>query len=257
MTAPAHRAARPWRVAVTRDEPGDGPLSRALAAAGFVPGPCPVLVEQAPADPDALARAAASLERYAWVVCASARSVRALAAARNSPWPAGVRTAAVGARTARALADAGATPEPLVAEDDGADALWTQLQHADAWPGRRVLVPTTPGGRRVLVDALVTAGALVDEVEAYRMAERPAASIAGAWAAAAPDAVVVASPRVAAVLGRAVGADALRQLRGVIAIGATTAAALEALGVTAVTPARADFGAAAQALAVVRASGER
>jgi uroporphyrinogen-III synthase len=59
------------------------------------------------------------------------------------------------------------------------------------------------------------------------------------------------------VLGRAVGADALRQLRGVIAIGATTAAALEALGVTSVTPARADFGAAAQALAVVRASGER
>ena len=37
MTAPAPRAAPPWRVAVTRDEAADGPLSRALAAAAFVP----------------------------------------------------------------------------------------------------------------------------------------------------------------------------------------------------------------------------
>src|SRR5262245_22665854 len=119
MTAPALRAPRPWRVAVTRDEPADGPLSRALAAAGLVPRPCPVLIAAPAADPQALARAAATLEQYAWVIVASTRSVRALTAARTAAWPPGVRTAAVGRQTARALTEAGATPSPLVADGDG------------------------------------------------------------------------------------------------------------------------------------------
>ena len=252
MTAPAPRAAPPWRVAVTRDEAADGPLSRALAAAAFAPCSCPILIEAPPADPEALGHAATTLDRYDWIVCASLRSVRALAHARTRPWPAGVRTAAVGAQTARALQDAGATPPPLAGDGDGADALWTRLRDADTWPGRRVLVATTPGGRRGLAEALSAAGAQVDEVETYRMEVRPAAAIVSDWRAAAPDAAVIASPRVATVLVEAVGAGALRDLRAIVAIGHTTAAALTAATVAAAIADAADFTAAARTLASLR-----
>jgi uroporphyrinogen-III synthase len=253
MTVPALRAPRRWRVAVTRDEAADGPLSRALAAGEFEPWSCPVLVERPPADPEALARLATTLDSYDWVVCASVRSVRALAHGRTRPWPAGVRTAAVGAQTARALQDAGATPAPLAGDGDGADALWTRLRDADTWPGRRVLVATTPGGRRVLAEALAAAGAQVDEVETYQMEVRPTAAIVSDWRAAAPDAAVIASPRVAAVLVDVLGASALRDLRGVVAIGHTTASALTAASVPAAIADAADFAAGVRALAGLRA----
>jgi len=241
----------PWRVAVTRDEGRDGPLTQALKAEQFVPVACPVLVEVPPADADAVVDAAARLDDYAWIVCASARAVRALAAARGRSWPRAVRTAAVGAGTAAALRRHGAAP-PLVADGDGAEALWTALRTADAWPGRRVLVATTPGGRRTLIEALTTAGADIDTVEAYRMEARPAVAIATDWAAAAPEAAIVASPRVAEALVAAVGATALTGLRGVVAIGETTARALTNAGVAHVVADQADFRATARALAAVR-----
>jgi uroporphyrinogen-III synthase len=165
-----------------------------------------------------------------------------------------VRTAAVGARTAAALRRHGASP-PLVGDDAGADALWTQLRTADAWPGRRVLVATTPGGRRTLIEALTTAGAEVDAVETYRMEARPAAAIAANWAAAAPEAAVVGSPRVAEALVAALGATAFAGLRGVVAIGATTARALTIAGVAHVVADQADFRATARALAALRLAG--
>jgi uroporphyrinogen-III synthase len=242
-----------WRVAVTRDEAAGGALSRALVAASFTPVACPVLVEMPPADGAALADAAAALATYDWIVCASVRSVTALAAARRAPWPAGVRTAAVGPRTAAALVAAGATPLPLTGDTDGADSLWTRLRGADQWPGRRVLLPTTPGGRRTLSDSLTAAGAFVHELEAYQMTPRPARLIAEAWHTAAPDAVVVASARVAVALVEAVGAGQLCGLAAVVAIGHTTAAALAAAAVPCAVAARADFADVVAALAAERA----
>ena len=83
---------------------------------------------------------------------------------------------------------------------------------------------------------------------AYRMLERPPDEIVLTWEAARPDAVVVASPSAARALVRAVGADALRRLERVAAIGSTTAMQLVALGVPAVVPARSDFDAVADLL---------
>ena len=163
-----------------------------------------------------------------------------------------MRTAAVGRQTAQALVEAGTTRPPLVADGDGAEALWARLRDADAWPGRRVLLPTTPGGRRTLADALTQAGATVQELETYRMEARPPEAIAGDWQAAAPDAAVIASPRVATVLVDVLGASALRDLRGVVAIGHTTAAALTAAEVAAVIADTADFTNAVRTLASLR-----
>jgi uroporphyrinogen-III synthase len=237
-----------WRVAVTRDETSDGPLSTALRAHGLLPVACPVLVEALPADPGALQDAALTLEQYDWVVAASARSVRAISRARGGPWPPKIRTAAVGGATAAALAEAGVTRPTLVAPAEGAEALLTLLEDVD-WLERRVLVPTTSGGRRLLAEHLRAAWAIVDEVEAYAMHPRAPRDIDADWRVAAPDAAVVASPRVAELLAAAVGLEPLRALRAVVAIGATTAATLDRLGVASVTPPQADFREAARLIA--------
>lgn len=242
-----------WRVAVTRDEDRDGPLASALAAHGLSPVPCPVLVEAPAGDLAALAAAARDLERYDWVVLASARAVRAVAAARGRPWPVGIRTAAVGESTARAIGHAGVELPPLVGASDGAEALWQALAPA-AWSDVRVLVPTTPGGRTDLADRLRDAGADVTVVEAYRMEPRPPAAIAADWAREAPDAVVIASPRTGHGLVRAIGADALRAMP-VVAIGASTAAALAGLGVPSEQPDRAGFDGVARLLAARASAG--
>lgn len=218
-----------------------------LRARAFESAVCPVLVEVAPKDPGPLLQAALRLGDYDWIVCASARSVRALCRARSAPWPRGVRTAAVGEATARALVEAGAM-EPVRPDGDGADPLWETLRTLASWRGLRVLVPTTSGGRRILIERLTEAGAEVDAVEAYLMVPRAAEVVAREWAAAAPDAVVIASPRVARRLGEVLGADALKRLRLVVAIGTTTAAALQQLGVRCVVASGAEFGAVTDAL---------
>ena len=228
------------RVAVTRDEPDDGALHAALRDLGCDPVRCVVLEQHPPADNAAFEAAADSLDRFDWLICSSVRAVKAIAGARSRPWPAGVKTAAVGARTADALVNAGAVPAPIVGDGDGADALWVILSK-QRWPGSRVLLPADPGGRSVLGRSLRDAGALVQEIDAYRMVPRSGDRIRADWAAANPDAVVIASPRVATRLAAAVGVDALRALRTIVAIGPTTSAALTAAGVPHDVSPRADF----------------
>ena len=190
-----------------------------------------MLVEGPPDDADALSVVAANLEHYDWVVCASARSVRALTQARGRAWPAATQAAAVGAHTAKAIREAGVEREPVVAEVEGAAALSDALAHRDQWAGRRVLMPTVAGGLTILAERLRAAGARVDEVHAYRMTPRPGALIQADWTRTRPDAVVLASPAAARGLVNAVGVAALGVLRAVVASGPTTSAALAALDI--------------------------
>src|SRR5207244_2234061 len=162
-------------------------------AHGFEPVACRVVREGPAPDPAALRRAAESAEDYDWLVAASARAVAALLAARDSrALPAALRGAAVGARTARALRDAG------------------------------------------LAQVTVAEGA---------------ETIGEAWRRARPAAAVIASPSAARALVGALGAETLRSLAAIVAIGATSGAALEALGVPSHRAAESSFEAAAAGLA--------
>ena len=234
------RMRTPWRVAVTRDESADGPLTTALTNAGLIAVPCPVVSEQPPVDPAPLARAAAELESFDWAIFASRRAVAALRRARGRAWPADLLTAAVGSSTAAALREAGVAHEPVVADDSGADALW-QLLKGRTWRGVRVLLPVVSGGRQTIIDGLHDAGAQVTIVEAYRMAPRSARDISADWSAARANAVVLASPSAADALIDAIGRDACASLAAIIAIGPTTAAAIRARGLHAVVSPSADF----------------
>lgn len=234
------------RVAVTREEGADGPLTRALRRCGLEPVSCPVLSHAPPMERTALRRAAHGLERYHWLVVASARGIDGLLTARQRrPLPRGLRTAAVGRRTAAALARAGADG-PIVIGIRGSVDLAERLRLADQWPGRRVLIPRAEAGGTAIEDALLDLGAVVHVVVAYRTITRPPLSVARTWELARPDAVVVASPSAARALVEAVGTDSLARLRAVIAIGATTGAALAHLGISASIPTAPDLSAAAE-----------
>ena len=67
------------RVLVTREEPENGPLSRALVDRGARVLLLPLLETRPPAHPEELARAATRIESYDWVFLTSARAVSALA----------------------------------------------------------------------------------------------------------------------------------------------------------------------------------
>lgn len=245
----------PWHVVVTRDEGHDGPLSQALRAVGLRVVHCRLQQEQAPMHMPPLIAAARALDQYDWAIFSSRRAVSAIAAALSSPWPRGLRTAAVGGSTAGAIVAAGADPDSVVATESGADALWTTLKNADTWAGKRVLVPAVAGGRQTVIDGLIRAGATVDVIEAYRMLPRPAAEISSEWHASAPDAVIIASPSAGSILINAVGRDALATLAAVVAIGPTTAAALVARGLTPDVAPKADFVAIANYIADLQDTG--
>jgi uroporphyrinogen-III synthase len=236
------------RVAVTRDEPVDGPLTLALRRAGLEPVRC-AAVRSAPApEPDRFARIARNLGFYDWLVVASARAVSALGSARDGePLPKHLRTAAVGARTARALAECGAIA-PLFPGREGAGPLILLLREVGDWAGLRVLMPRALEGGRQISIALHGFGAHVDEVIAYRTIACETEAIRRDWRAAAADAVVVASPIAAEALTGALGSDVLRRLDAVVAIGKTTATALGRVGVPALVPAHADFNSVAEML---------
>ena len=229
-----------WRVAVTRDDNADGSVQKTLAEAGFAAVSCPVLLEGPAPDLQKLSQIARELQTFDWVICASARAVRAISDARGSSWPAEPRTAAVGSVTAAAMRDAGAR-EPVVGSTFTARALWETLQPLDAWAQRRVLVTTVSGGRRELIDGLRAEGAIVTELEPYTMTPRPAADIRRDWQNAEPDAAIIASAQTAHRLIEAVGVDALRNLKAIVPIGPTTSEALAKAGILAEPPDRATF----------------
>lgn len=235
-----------WRVAVTRDDEGEAVVRRALEDAGFVAVSCPVITEGPAPDPERFRSVANSLEQFDWVICASVRAVRAVTAARAT-WPGGVRTAAVGRMTAAAMRDAGAS-EPVVGDAFNAKTLWETLRPLDSWEGRRVLVPGVAGGRRDVADGLRAAGAIVTEIEAYTMNARPPDAIRTDWLHADPEAVILGSPATARRLIEAVGVDALRELKAIIAIGPTTQLALTEVALPSRMPREATFQSAVEAL---------
>jgi uroporphyrinogen-III synthase len=111
------------------------------------------------------------LGEAAWAVFVSVNAVAhgLVAVRRRGAWPAGIRTAAVGNATARALEEAGLGPvlRPTGTEDSEG------LLAASGWgdlTGRRVVIFRGQGGRETLATGLRSAGALVSYAEVYRRA---------------------------------------------------------------------------------------
>lgn len=162
-------ALRGRRVLVTRAAHQAGKLSDGLRALGAEPVEVPVLEIGPPASFAPLDAALRQLSSYHWLILTSANTVRAVMdRVRLLAVPVdGARVAAVGPATARAAADAGLhvalVPEAYVAESL-VESLAAQVS------GHRLLLARAEVARDVIPDALRTAGAVVDVVDAYRNA---------------------------------------------------------------------------------------
>lgn len=156
-------------ILVTRGASQAPKLSDGLRALGAVPVEVPVLEIRPPTTYDSLDNALRNLAQYDWLILTSTNTVRALvertAALGIVPAASALKIAAVGSATAASARDAGfdvaLTPKDYVAESLVA-ALHNQIA------GKRVLLARAAIARDVIPDALRTAGAIVDVVDAYQ-----------------------------------------------------------------------------------------
>jgi uroporphyrinogen-III synthase len=221
-----------WPVVVTRDEPADGPLSRELRARGLQVLGWPVLSIGPAADPTALAAALRRLNEFEWLVFASQHAVAEVTRRVPVP-PAYLNIAAVGARTAQALAAAGWNVT-AVAEDQTAEGLVALLIPQLA-PGATVLFPAGSRSLTTIRAGLTAAGARVTQVEAYatRAGALDVPACQSLVQQRAIGAVTFTSPSAIAELDRALGADSFDQLLAsatAITLGTTTGRTLASRG---------------------------
>jgi uroporphyrinogen-III synthase len=221
------------RVLVTRPKERVEELCFLLEDEGAEVVSLPLLELRPPEDGRPLAAAAESIQRYRWVVFASASAVDALMEALREAGTVArmgvVRVAAVGPRTARTAESYGLKVAVEPAEATGL-GLYEAMKD-DLQPDDEVLLPAAEEGRRELELALREQGVRVTRVTAYRStpAELPPEQ-RDELLAAPPDVVLFASPRTAEVFLETVGRELLGQAR-VVAIGPTTSTALARLGI--------------------------
>lgn len=241
---------RPLRVLITRPADSAHEAADLVASVGGEAIICPCLFPDPPADPQALIDALRQPLRPTAVAFTSRYAVRALASALSQlspPLPlahalADCCVAAVGLRTAEALADLGRRAD-LISAGEGPDApessaaglatqLIAHLAHTDA---ASVLFLRAAEARPTLPTTLRQAGLRVIEVEAYRMRAATAHELeplVSALREGRVDLAPFASPRSVTTALSALGPNpaALFSAVRVGAIGETTAHALRQAG---------------------------
>jgi uroporphyrinogen III methyltransferase / synthase len=156
------------RVANTRPATTAAALTQALAASGAVVVREPLIRVEPVLQPAAL-REALAAERWDWVVLTSASAVQVLAEAL--PADRRCRIAAVGPATAAAAEAAGLTVSVVPAVYRSEAVAAAMAAAAGGLDGARIAWPRSAGARPELRAALLEAGALLDEIEAYRTVE--------------------------------------------------------------------------------------
>ena len=229
------------RVLVTRPAGSWPALTARFEGSPIVLQLTPTTVQVAPLDPRPGDEAIGRLENYEWLVLTSGQGVSALLRGLGprgvAGLPPGLRVAAVGPATARALSRAG-VGVALVAADANSDGLAASLG-PQLKGGARVLVVRPEGAKGPLPAALRSGGAVVDEAPLYRtIASAHAGPLADEAIGGAFAAVVFTAPSAldlwldAAGLRRDALVGALTRCARV-AIGPTTSARLAALGLPA------------------------
>ena len=172
------------RILVTRAAHQAGKLSEGLRALGAEPVEVPVLEIRPPENLEPLDAAIGAIASYDWLIFTSSNTVRALAERAatlrapsisqfhremggTAPLSVSPQTqiAAVGSSTAEALRTAG-LPVSFVPKNYVTESLISGLK--TDWSGKRVLLARAAVARDVIPDALRSAGATVDVVDAYR-----------------------------------------------------------------------------------------
>jgi uroporphyrinogen III methyltransferase/synthase len=215
------------RVLLTRPAEQAPPWAAALEAAGASVLRHPTIEVHPPPSWEPLDEALARLGEYAWLVFTSAAAVRftlsRLGPGRTPAALQGLRVAAVGPETARALEESGLRVARIPeGSGQGGEALAATL--GDLHPGTRILFPQAVGGREELRNALHRRGCTVDVVPASQTVPRRDLPPPPPF-----DVATFASPSALRAFVAAHGLALLENAQ-VAVIGPTTATAADALG---------------------------
>ncbi len=166
-----------WRVLVPRTKEQAGAVSERLRAYGAVPQEVPTIAVEPPRTPQQMERAVRGLVtgRYQWVAFTSVNAVRAVREkleeyGLDARAFAGVKVAAVGEQTARALLDFGIKPDLVPEGEQSGEGLAAAWQPYDSLsdPINRVLLPRADIATETLVARLNELGWETEDVTAYR-----------------------------------------------------------------------------------------
>ncbi|NEC86300.1 bifunctional uroporphyrinogen-III C-methyltransferase/uroporphyrinogen-III synthase [Streptomyces sp. SID12501] len=166
-----------WRVLVPRTKEQSASLSDQLRSYGAVPHEVPTIAVEPPRTPQQMERAVKGLVtgRYEWIAFTSVNAVKAVREkfeeyGLDARAFAGIKVAAVGEQTAKALIAFGVRPDLVPSGEQSAAGL------LDDWPPYdpvfdpidRVFLPRADIATETLVAGLIELGWEVDDVTAYR-----------------------------------------------------------------------------------------
>lgn len=222
------------RVLVTRPAGQDAALAARLWELGAEPVLAPLLAIEPPANAAPVIEAVGGARGYAWIVFSSRNGVEKFFGEltrtdRDARHLADVRIAAIGPKTAEALAQRGIrvdfVPKRYVSEEVAEGLL------ARTKPGDRVLLFRAQEARDITPDALTRAGRRVDVVAAYRALPAPVENFAQKVASC--DVLTFTSAGTVRSFAAQLGGDAASATRGktVACIGPVTAAAAREAGI--------------------------
>ncbi|MFI6293766.1 uroporphyrinogen-III synthase [Nonomuraea sp. NPDC050790] len=166
-----------WRVLVPRTKEQSQALSEQLISYGAVPDEVPTISVEPPRTPQQMDRAIKGLVtgRYEWVAFTSANAVKAVREkfeeyGLDARAFAGLKVAAVGEATARALVEFGVKPDLLPSGEQSSEGLVAEWPPYDSMldPINRVLLPRADISTDTLVAGLTELGWECDDVTAYR-----------------------------------------------------------------------------------------
>jgi uroporphyrinogen III methyltransferase/synthase len=166
-----------WRVLVPRTKEQSRSLSEQLIAYGAVPEEVPTISVEPPRTPQQMDRAIKGLVtgRYEWVAFTSANAVKAVREkfeeyGLDARAFAGLKVAAVGDATSRALVEFGVKPDLLPSGEQSSEGLVAEWPPYDSMldPINRVLLPRADISTDTLVAGLTELGWECDDVTAYR-----------------------------------------------------------------------------------------
>ncbi|KAA9376334.1 bifunctional uroporphyrinogen-III C-methyltransferase/uroporphyrinogen-III synthase [Microbispora cellulosiformans] len=166
-----------WRVLVPRTKEQSKGLSEQLRSYGAVPEEVPTISVEPPRTPQQMDRAIKGLVtgRYEWVAFTSANAVKAVREkfeeyGLDARAFAGLKVAAVGDATSRALVEFGVKPDLMPTGEQSSEGLLAEWPPYDSMldPINRVLLPRADIATETLVAGLTQLGWECDDVTAYR-----------------------------------------------------------------------------------------
>ncbi|MGK5631242.1 uroporphyrinogen-III synthase [Streptomyces sp. URMC 123] len=166
-----------WKVLVPRTKEQAASLSDQLRGYGAVPHEVPTIAVEPPRTPQQMERAVKGLVtgRYEWIAFTSVNAVKAVREkfeeyGLDARAFAGIKVAAVGEQTAKALVEFGVKPDLVPSGEQSAAGLLEDWPPYDPVfdPIDRVFLPRADIATETLVAGLIELGWEVDDVTAYR-----------------------------------------------------------------------------------------